>query len=546
MPRTKTTFTSETARAAGKKMALPEVQAKKQATEKMNKLIKGELYDTIRTILTANGGKTDDPYYKRFLDSYTKIGLNKPESIPGTRIAEILLKDDAIDALDALTEKALSKDVDFYQYRLQKRLFKEQKDVFNDFTAKKIAVMCSRRAGKTEGNSDIIVRTAAIPNSPILYINLTFENAIRQMFDRVIAEAERVELTITKSSKSAGYIYFANGSSVLFKGNKDRSEADKMQGDKYRLVIIDEAQSQVNMNYLVDTIIRPMLADYTDSQLILTGTPPRRKSTYFEAAFNNPEWTTYSWDMFKNPYIADPQLMIQDICNEKGLTIDSPLIQREFFGKIAYDTEAQVFKGYKVYNGAVPGNFIPTHIYEGVDFGYADYNGIVVIAANVEQRQAYVIYERKFNKATVSQIMDSVREGFENGKRFLLERNPNADLNNCQIFTDTNEKSITYELSQTYNLPAYCAYKYDKALAIEQLAEECRTGRLMNIENGEIVNEFEQTLYKRDDLDNITSELDDAYHPDITMALLYASRQYFYDCGLEAGGESANKKTGEF
>ena len=524
----------------------PEANKKRADTIAVKKLIKGEVNEYIRKTLLSPVGKNENPFYRELLDRVTKEGLKDPNSPIGMYLFKEIMREGVLDMLDAETEKFLNKDVDFYQYRLQKRLFKEQKDVFNDFLSKKIAVMCSRRAGKTEDNSDIIVRTASIPNSPILYINLTFENAIRQMFDRVIAEAERVELTITKSSKSAGYIYFANGSSVLFKGNKDRSEADKMQGDKYRLVIIDEAQSQVNMNYLVDTIIRPMLADYTDSQLILTGTPPRRKGTYFEAAFNNPEWTTYSWDMFKNPYIADPQLMIQDICNEKGLTIDSPLIQREFFGKIAYDTEAQVFKGYKVYSGAVASNFVPTHIYEGVDFGYADYNGIVTMAANVENRQAYIIYERKFNKATVSDIINAVREGFENGKRFLLERNPNADLNNCQIFTDTNEKSITYELSQTYGLPAYCAYKYDKALAIEQLAEECRTGRVMNIEGGEIVNEFEQTLYKRDDLDNITSELDDGYHPDITMALLYASRQYFYDCGLEAGGESANKRTGEF
>ena len=524
----------------------PEARAKRNETLHLNKLIKGEVNEYIRKTLLNPVNKHKNPFYQELLDKIAEEGLNDPNSPVGMHFVKEIMQDGVLNALDAETEKFLNKDVDFYQFRLQKRLFKEQKDVFNDFLSKKIAVMCSRRAGKTEDNSDIIVRTASIPNSPILYINLTFENAIRQMFDRVVAEAERVELTITKSSKSVGFIYFANGSSVLFKGNKDRSEADKMQGDKYRLVIIDEAQSQVNMTYLVDTIIRPMLADYQDSQLILTGTPPRRKGTYFEAAFNNPEWTTYSWDMFKNPYIADPQLMIQDICNEKGLTIDSPLIQREFFGKIAYDTEAQVFKGYKVYSGAVSSNFIPTHIYEGVDFGYADYNGIVTMAANVEQRQAYIIYERKFNKATVSDIINAVREGFENGKRFLLERNPNADLNNCQIFTDTNEKSITYELSQTYGLPAYCAYKYDKALAIEQLAEECRTGRVMNIEGGEIVNEFEQTLYKRDDLDNITSELDDGYHPDITMALLYASRQYFYDCGLEAGGESKNKQTGEF
>lgn len=544
MARSSTTFTP--GNSGAKDSHSPEAEKKRNQTKQINKLIKGEIFDEIRKNFLNPVGKSKVPFYQDFIREYVQLGIKDPNSPAGRLIAEQIFRDDIINQLDEQTEKALAKDTDFTQYRLQKRLFKRQKEVFNDFTSPRIAVMCSRRAGKTEDNSDIINKVAAIPNSPILYINLTFENAIRQMYKRVIQEADRAGLAITKESKSAGFIQYANGSSVLFKGNKDRSEADKMQGDKYRLVIIDEAQSQCNMLYLVDTIIRPMLADYTDSQLILTGTPPRRRGTYFEDVFNNIRWTKYNWNMFENPFIPDPEKVIQDICEEKGVTRDSAFIQREYYGKIAYDTEAQVFKGYKVYNGQVPSNFIPTHIYEGVDYGFADYNGIVVMAANVEQRQAYVIFERKFNKATVSQIMEVTREGFECGKRLLLERNPNADLSNCQIFTDTNEKAITYDLSQTYGLPAYCAYKYDKALAVEQLAEECRTGRIMNIEGGEVVNEFEQTLYKRDELDNITSELDDGYHPDITMALLYASRQYFYDCGLEAGGESGNKKTGEF
>ena len=541
-----TQFNSETGRKAGKKMALPEVQEKKRRTEQTNRLIKGELFNTIREILLNPTEKSQDPYYQEFLKKFTKIGLEKPTSQAGMMIAEQLLRDGVVDALDEQTDKALAKDTAFYQYRLQQRLFNEQKNVFNDYISKKIAVMCSRRAGKTEGNSDFILKIAAIPNSPILYINLTFENAINQIFDLILKEAERVELNISKSSKNSGFIQFSNGSSILLKGNKDKGEADKLQGGKYRLVIIDEAQSQCNMTYLIETIIEPMLTDFEDSVLILTGTPPRRKGTYFEKVWNNNEWTKYHWTMKENPFIKNVDNKIQEVCAEKGVTPDSAFIRREYLGEIAYDTEAQVFKGYKVYKGAVPSDFIPDHIYEGVDFGFADYNGIVVLAANVQQRRAYVIYERKFNKATVSMIIDVVREGFENGKRMLIERNPNADLANCQIFTDTNEKSITYDLSQTYDLPAYCAYKYDKALAIEQLAEECRTGRILNIEGGEVVNEFEQTLYKRDDLDNITSELDDGFHPDITMALLYASRQYFYDCGLEAGGESKNKQTGNF
>ena len=524
----------------------PEACQKRAETKHVNKLIKGDINSYIRQLLLSPKDRHKDPFYQEYLQKATTEALNDPNSPIGQQIFRELMQEGVINALDAETERYLNKDISFFRYRLQERLFEKQKLVFNDNISRKIVEMCSRRAGKTENNADLLLKYACEPNTPVLYINLTFENAVSQIFQIILDEAKRVDLTVARSSKSEGLISFANGSTIKLKGNKDKSEADKLQGFKYKCVIIDEAQSQCNMNYLIDTIINPMLMDFEGSVLILTGTPPRRKGTYFEMAYNNISWKKYTWTMRDNPYIKNVDEEITRVCDEKGVTPDSPFIQREYFGQIAYDTEAQVFKGYKVYKGAVSNNFIPTHIYEGVDFGYADYNGIVTMAANVEQRQAYIIYERKFNKATVSDIINAVREGFENGKRFLLERNPNADLNNCQIFTDTNEKSITYELSQTYGLPAYCAYKYDKALAIEQLAEECRTGRVMNIEGGEVVNEFEQTLYKRDDLDNITSELDDGYHPDITMALLYASRQYFYDCGLEAGGESKNKQTGQF
>ena len=190
-----TQFNSETGRKAGKKMALPEVQEKKRRTEQTNRLIKGELFNTIREILLNPTEKSQDPYYQEFLKKFTKIGLEKPTSQAGMMIAEQLLRDGVVDALDEQTDKALAKDTAFYQYRLQQRLFNEQKNVFNDYISKKIAVMCSRRAGKTEGNSDFILKIAAIPNSPILYINLTFENAINQIFDLILKEAERVEVT---------------------------------------------------------------------------------------------------------------------------------------------------------------------------------------------------------------------------------------------------------------------------------------------------------------------------------------------------------------
>jgi hypothetical protein len=289
-----------------------------------------------------------------------------------------------------------------------------------------------------------------------------------------------------------------------------------------------------------------MLTDFADSVLYLIGTPPRRKYTYFENAFNNKTWKHFHWTMADNPFIPDVDEEIKRICEEKGLTVESPLIQREYFGKIAYDTEAQIFKGFQVYSGDIPAEFIPDHIYGGNDFGFSDYNGVIELVGNVTDKKAYVVFEKKFNKSTITEIINQTRTGFEEATMFALKRNKSFDLSNRGIYTDDNEKSIAYEMHTTYGLPAWTAYKYDRDLAIEQLAEWCRLGRIVIPEGGELADEFEQILHPRDEQDNILPGMDDSYHPDITMALLYAFRQFLFDCGEDLGGESKNKQSGEY
>ena len=82
--------------------------------------------------------------------------------------------------------------------------------------------------------------------------------------------------------------------------------------------------------------------------------------------------------------------------------------------------------------------------------------------------------------------------------------------------------------------------------AIQQLSDWCRTGRIQIPEKQALEDEFERTVYKRDEQDNILPEIDDdLFHPDAVDALLYASRQYAYDCGEDSGNESKNKKEAE-
>lgn len=512
----------------------------------VNREIKGQIYDTLRTALVKPQGKSKKSFTEDFIKKMLEEAKENPSGPLGQLIAKQLMQDDIITSLDEATEKYLSKDYDFMEYRLIKFLYDKQREIFLDNLVRRKCIMTSRRCGKTTLATRLLVKDCIRPGRNALFISLKFENAIRQAFDETLKMANEIDLSIARSSKSEGIIEFNNGSSILFKGNSNKAEADKFRGGKYSLVIIDECQSQTNMNYLVNDVIGPMLMDYDDSTLILQGTPPRVPHTYFEKVWNNDEWKRYHFKMSDNPFIKNVGKEIEKICLEKGITIDDSLIRREYMGELAYDTEAQVFKGRTTY--LIPSNLAElnfTNICVGVDFGFSDYNAVVSLAYNKNTRQAWVIRENKFNHADISTIVSVIKEHDEAAKAALLEKGMEPEVD---VFCDNNEKSIIAELKRNYGVRAYPAWKHDKAMAIEQLAEELRTGRMNIPLHGALDDEMDSILYKRDEgTDAILPELDEdlGVHPDIMMALLYASRQYFHELGIEAGGESKEKKTGE-
>lgn len=519
----------------------------------VNKAIKGDVYDALRKALTKPiNNKSKKTWVESFISEFLDEARKNPSGPLGQLLVKQLCQEDILTSLDSATDKALARDVDFMEYRLLKQLYDKQQQVFLHSLIRKKILMCSRRVGKTTLATRMLVKECIRPNRHAVFISLKFENAIRQAFDESVRMAELIGLTYTKASKNEGLIQFSNGSSILFKGNYDARAADSsFQGDKYSLVWVDEAQSQKNLQHLLDDLITPAMSDYPDSMIVLTGTPPRIKGTYVEKIWKEFKgWKHYSWNMADNPYVCRGEntleKIIGDICKEKGVTDDAPFIRREYFGEWFYDTEAQVFKDYKTYKGEVPLDFVPTNIAIGGDYGFSDYNSFVALAYNVNTKQAYVIDERKFNKSGVTEIVNCCREMYEKCKKFAINRNSAFDFNKIQFYCDTNEQTISHELSTVYRLPVYNCYKYNRALAIAQLSDWCKSGRVVNIDNGILTNEFEQTVYKRDESDNITSEIDDdLFHPDALDALLYASRQYAYDCGEDTGGESSDKKEKE-
>ena len=511
--------------------------------------IKGDIFAALRTALTAPASsKSKKSWTEAFIEQMLAEARKEPSGPLGQLVAKQIMQEDILSKLDAETDKALAKDVDFLEYRLMKLLYDKQREVFLDDMIHKKILIGSRRIGKTTLSTRLMVKDCIRPNRHALFIGLKFETAINLAFDETVRVAESVGLVITKKSKNDGNIEFTNGSKITFKGNYTvRDQDTNFQGDHYSLVVIDEVQSQKNVQHLIDDLLRPAMTDYPDSTMLLTGTPPRIKGTYAEKIWKEFKgWKHYSWTMAENPFIINEnhtvESIIEDICKEKGITPDTPFIKREYFGSWEYDLESMVFKDYQKYK-EIPATFIPTDIAIGTDYGFSDYNSIIALAYNRTTSQAYVISERKFNKATVTDIINACKEVFEYCKKFAIERNSNFDFAKLAFYCDTSDQSITYELNTNYKIPAYNCYKYDKKMAIAQLSDWCRTGKIMIPEDGILQDEFERTVYKRDEQDNITSEIDDdLFHPDATDALLYASRQYAYDCGYDSGGQSTDKE----
>ena len=519
---------------------------KQKESRKVNVLVKDVIYNHLKDSLLQQDAKGTE-YYSKFLDKCLTEAMKDPNSRIGQTVLNLIVKENAIEELDKIAENERNKDIDFLHYKLLKDLFKEQRDLLmDDNQYRKQIVVCSRRAGKTYSNARRLVWNCIVPNSPALYINLNFTNAINQMWEMVQQVIAEIGLAVKEQSKSEGYVRFTNGSSITFRGNNNKGEADKSRGYSYRLVVIDEIGHQVNMRYLMDEVLRPCMADYADSVLVCTGTPPRVPHTWCETAWNDKTFKQYHWTMFENPHMPNPEVFIEDECKSKGITKENSFIQREYYGVIgSYDTEAQVFKGRKTFLVPTePSGLNYTNICIGVDFGFSDYNAVVTLAYNKNTRQAWVLKESKFNHADISTIVNMISEHDEFAKSLLIKKGLNPEVD---IFCDNNEKSIIAELKRQYNLHAYPAWKHDKSMAIEQLAEELRTGRMVIPAKGALDDEMDSILYKRDDAtDAIIPELDEelGVHPDIMMALLYASRQYFHDIGIDAGGESKEKKEG--
>lgn len=408
---------------------------------------------------------------------------------------------------------------EFYgrKFNLSQFLFDKQLEFVEDPAPFKVAV-CSRRAGKTISCAAHLIHTCInTPKITCLYITLSRNNAKKIIWKELLAINEQFKLKgMTDETELS--LTFPNGSMLYLSGAKDQSEIEKFRGLSIKLCYIDECQSfKEYIKDLIDDIIAPALIDYAGS-LCLIGTPGAVPAGYFhECGVTNEVWSKHAWTFWDNPHIAlksgkTHQAILDRELKRRGVSIDDPSIQREWFGKWVLDLNSLLIQytenknDYKELPKEHKWNYIL-----GIDVGWRDADALCVLAWSETTPATYLVEEVATVKQGITELVEQAQ--------VLMKK-----YNVYKIVMDMGGlgKKIGEEMIRRHQIPVEAADKSRKMENIAFLNDALRRGHFKANSKSRFAHDSYMVEKDRDKSTPERIVVSDRFHSDIIDAVLYA------------------------
>lgn len=397
-------------------------------------------------------------------------------------------------------------------FELASLLFPQQLP-FGESTARYETAVTPRRAGKTYAIAAKLLKVAREKTGCVaLYITLSRNNAQRIVWE-TLKEMNRVHGLGGEVRAGELCIAFPNGSRVFLSGANDRTEVEKFRGLALGIVVIDEAQSFPNyIEQLVDEVLAPALTDYAGT-LSLVGTPGPVPIGYFHDKVTSPEWTHHGWTVFDNIHLAaksgrTTQSLLDDELKRRGVMVDEPSIQREWFGRWSIDVNSLVYRYDMERNHRNPEPCSDFVI--GVDLGFDDADAIAVLGWSPSRPDLELVYEWVGAKQTITTLMEQVRVAYERYKPLA-------------VVADTGGlgKKIAEEITMRTGIPIEAADKARKLEHIELLNDFMRSGRFFASKTSRFAQDCQKVEWDRRNPER--PKISERFHSDICDAVQYAS-----------------------
>lgn len=415
----------------------------------------------------------------------------------------------------------------FDPFILENILFDKQLKFVLDPHDFKIAV-CSRRSGKTIACAADLINTC-LKNEGIicLYITLAKANARKLVWPELKrlnrihhlgAEVDETEISLT----------FPNASIIYCSGAKDKTEIEKFRGLPIKKCYIDECQSfREHIRDLIDDIIAPALMDYA-GQLCLIGTPGPLPIGYFAEIAGvvqgnlaqSASWSQHGWTFYDNPWIATKSKrthdqLLQRELKRRGVTVDDPSIQREWFGKWVIDSDALWIHWSMEKNNYTELPIGPKWNYVmGIDLGFNDADAIAVLAWSETDPNTYLVDEMVMPKQGISELVEQVKY-FET----------KYDVSKMVIDEGGLGKKIAEEMRRRYLIPVQQADKARKQENVGFLNDALRTSRFKAKHSSHFVKDSFLVEIDRSKSTPDRIRLNTSYHSDIIDSVLYAFKE---------------------
>lgn len=322
----------------------------------------------------------------------------------------------------ALSIKAVDNKFKNLAKEFRNEMFEKQREFYTDESLLSSA-LCTRRAGKSEGAKKEMLATALeIPHANVLYGTFTRDKAkaicwsalIRALVEKGLKRIERGHVFEEdgdfKTDEQLLEIYFKNGSRIKLTGfDSSEAEIDKVLGEPYDLVIIDEVQSfKGNVS---DLIYKRLLITVGErfGRIKMIGTPGDVKMGFFYDVNCTPKpqklkWALFKWSWKDNIALSTHEKtknmkmcdifhnMLDQILAENPEFVNTPEYYQEWLGEYFIDTDNLVYKFDPMKNVY---KILPkiTDCIMGVDLGWNDETAITVLGWTPEDPNLYQIDE---------------------------------------------------------------------------------------------------------------------------------------------------------
>ncbi len=427
-------------------------------------------------------------------------------------------------------------------------LYDKQRAAFVEEAARRVAMLCTRRAGKTYGGiREMVAFALGKAKSRQLYINETRDEAKALAWDEpddgILAVLAAFGLQRGEKRGDDGdywanetelIVRFRNGAIIKLFGADDERQIHKLRGRKWDRVLWDEAQKARHLQQGIQQVLGASMADF-EGQIWITGTPSLDTAGYFfevtrdDGQPSAPGWAVHRWSVIDNPFFGATteerwERTAGAALKENGWTEEEPDFRREWLGVWvtsdanfvypvhAVDPRKLTFAPVRFKDGALSDGKPVRDLYDhrraredlprdkrnrplqwlyslGLDFGYdPDGFSVVVVAFSLKHEKCFEMYSWKKTKTDTYEQKDRL-------KHVIDQLDEEGDALASIVGDPAGTRSLLKGWRERAMIPIEEAEKVDKDTWIDLLGADIRRNLFVYRKDSQLLDEHKHLVW---------------------------------------------------